>query len=198
MQIHPYAASMLALIVLWLLYKALTGNWNPWKLIEGADGRPSASKLQWFLWTIVILFAYVAIYAARVQKNDLRPITEIPTNVLIAMGFSITTMAAAKGITASYATSGRFPKVPAAEKPKPDAPNAAVAAAVATAPQDSSKPTTRPAGPGDLVKDDDGYPDLSKMQMLAWTLVAVVASQRRGCAGANPGTQARRSVTQIA
>ena len=72
------------------------GAWNPWKLVEGADKRPSTSKFQWWLWTVVVIFAYVAIYASRVNLNHFEALSEIPQNVLIALGMSAGTMAVAK------------------------------------------------------------------------------------------------------
>jgi len=146
MNFVPYACGIGLLVALWLVYRVLTGSWNPWKLVEGADGRPSTSKLQWFLWTVVIIFSYGAIYAARATKGHFEVISEIPVNVLTAMGLSVTTMAAAKGITVSYVASGRLAK---------------------------TKVTPQAAGPGSVVQDDDDVPDLSKIQMLAWVLIAI-------------------------
>jgi hypothetical protein len=67
----------------------------------------------------------------------------IAPNVLYAMGFSIGTFAVAKAITVSYLNAGRISK------------------------DDGAAPA------GGLVTTDDGAPDLSKMQMLIWTLIAV-------------------------
>ncbi len=65
------------------------------------------------------------------------------------MGLSITTMAAAKGITVSYADSGKVVKPELSDNQK------------------------KKAGLGPLLQDDDGFPDLSKGQMMAWTLIAI-------------------------
>jgi hypothetical protein len=143
---YAYVSGIVVLAVLWVLCGVLCGAWNPWKLVIGADGRPSTSKLQWFLWTVVIIFSYAAIYAARAGKGNFEAISDMPANLLIAMGLSITTMAAAKGITVSYVTSGRVVKT-------------------ATASEDN--------GPAPIIQDDDGFPDLSKIQMMAWTIIAV-------------------------
>ncbi len=146
MNLVAYGSGIGVLLVLWLVYAVLAHTWNPWKLIEGADGAPSTSKLQWFLWTITALFSYTVVYAARISLGVIAPITDIPSSLLIAMGFSVTTMAAAKGITASYVTSGRLVKAPAKQPPK---------------------------GPGAIFTDDDGDPDLSKVQMMAWTFIGI-------------------------
>ena len=128
-----YIFGIAVLVLIWLL----TGRKNPWKLVEGADGRPSTSKLQWFLWTVVVIFSYTAISWAL----EFKEITDIPQNVLIAMGLSVTTMAAAKSITVSYIENKKIIK---------------------SADNKSS-----------FVQDDEGWPDLSKVQMLAWTFIAI-------------------------
>lgn len=146
MEFAAYVSGFIVLLVLWLLYKVLVGHWNIWKLVEGADGQPSTSKLQWLLWTVVIVFAYTAIYVARMQTGHFSAITDIPKNLLIAMGFSVTAMAAAKGITVSYVTSRKVTK-------------------------DKVPPAT--ANVGAIINDDEGFPDLSKIQMMAWTFIAI-------------------------
>lgn len=143
---NPYVFGAGLLVLLWLIYRALTGSWNPFKVVCGADGRPSTSKLQLWLWTIVVLFSYVAVYAARVKTGQFDPINELPANVLIALGLSVVTATAAKGITVSYLQSGDVLKPP---------------------------PTERTSGAGQVLREDDGSLDLSKIQMLAWTVVAI-------------------------
>lgn len=142
MQLRPYAIGLIVLFALYIMYRVVTGKWDISLIYEGEDGRPSTSKLQWFLWTVVIIFAYVAVYAAR---GMLEPITEIPRNVLLAMGFSVTTMAVSKGITTSFIANGRLFK------------------------------TNAPGGgsPRGIFLDDHGFPDLSKIQMMAWTFIAI-------------------------
>lgn len=151
MQIVPYFIGIVALLVLLIIYRMFAHTWDVTQLYEGTDGKSSSSKVQWFLWTLTVIFAYVVLYAARVMHGDFQPTSEIPVNVLLAMGFSITTMATAKGITASYVASGRIFKLAADSKGNPD-----------------------PSNRGGIFLDDDGYPDLSKIQMIAWTLIAIV------------------------
>jgi hypothetical protein len=150
MTVIPYVAGIGALLLAWLLYGLLAGTWNIWKLVTGEDGRASTSKLQWFLWTVIVVFAYVTIWAARAMDGNFGPMTEIPQNLLIVMGLSVTTMAAAKGITVSYVKSGRVIKTGADLAARKD------------------------TGLGPAVSSDDGDPDLSKIQMMIWTLVAIV------------------------
>jgi len=140
------------LYVLWALYALVAGDANPAMLTDGADSRPSTSKLQWLLWTIVALFAYAVVGSARFVHGGGLP-TMFPRALLSAMGLSLGTMAAAKGITVAYAANGKVIKT-----------DAATAAALGSR-------TAR--GLSALIKDDDGTPDLSKAQMLAWTVVAI-------------------------
>lgn len=151
MPLLSYAAGIASLIVLFLIYGTFAQTWDITKLYKGADGKPSASKLQWLLWTVVVVFAYIAIYAARVMKGHIEPITDIPQNILLSMGFSVTTMATAKGITSAYTASGRDNRAPADAQGKPD-----------------------PSNKSGIFLDEDGFPELSKIQMIAWTLIAIV------------------------
>lgn len=114
------------------------------ELLEGADSRLSLSKFQFFLWFIVLLYSYIVVYIARYQAGDVSPIQEIPPNLLIVSGASAGTMLLAKGITSSYVQSGTISKTPA-EK----------------------------SNLSNLVNDDENYSNLSKIQLLSWTLVAI-------------------------
>jgi hypothetical protein len=143
---NPYLIALGVLVLLWIFYKILTGNWNPLKVICGADGRPSTSKLQFWMWTVVALFAYVAYYSARVNYGHTEPIGSLPQSLLIAMGLSVVTVTAAKGITMSNLQNGSLVKPPA---------------------------TPETSGAGQILKDDSGALDLSKIQMLAWTVIAI-------------------------
>src|SRR5882672_2042294 len=98
-----------ALLGVWGLPSLLTMRW-PWKIIEGADGRRSTSKFQFLVWTTVIMFAYVALFIQRCETGNYAALDEIPRNLLLAMGFSGATMAAAKAITSGYVANGRVSK----------------------------------------------------------------------------------------
>jgi hypothetical protein len=115
-------------------------------LAEGADGRPSTSKFQFFVWTAVVLLAWVAIYVARLRRGEWNAVPDVPQNLLLVMGLSGVTMAAAKGVTVAYMQN--WPRMKPSVKP----PERSTAAS--------------------LFQDDTGFPDLSKIQMLAWTLIA--------------------------
>jgi len=136
-----------ALVVMWLLAGLVANAWDPFRLAEGADRRLSVSKLQWLLWTAVVVFGYVATLVARGLNGGFGTALTLPSNLLIAMGFSATTMVTAKGITTAYVAQGRV-----------------------------VKPQTPPAGASyysDLVQDDTNQTDLSKVQLLIWTAIAL-------------------------
>ena len=146
MELAVYGAALLFLLLLWVFYRGLTGSWDLALFVQGADGRASTSKFQWLLWTIVVLFAYVALLTARAMHGYFGALGSLPSNVLIAMGLSSFTAIAAKQITTANVANGQAVKPPKIDQP----PN-----------------------PGELLSDDSGYPELSKMQLLAWTLLAI-------------------------
>jgi len=145
LKVAPTGIIAITFLALWILYFFLAGTWNPAKLVLGKDKRPSTSKLQWFLWTLAGLAAYVGVVAKSILMGvPTEP--SIPEHLLQAMGLSAATMAIAKAVTVSYVSSGKL-----------------------------SKPTTDSEGgtAGGLLTDDDGMPDLSKLQMMAWTLAGL-------------------------
>jgi len=187
-----YLLGVAVLAALWIVYRVLMGTWSLGRIVEGADGRASTSKFQWFLWTIIVVFGYVAIWGIRALNGNLADIDTIPRNVLIAMGLSGVTMATAKGITAGFVDSGRVVKPLLNES----APSSGTATPAGTSPP-NPLPTPKAAGAGALVQDDDGEPDLSKIQLLAWTaiaggayLVSIVHTVHSGSVGALPDIDA--------
>lgn len=146
MEFKAYLSGLGVLLIFWILYRLLLGTWSPSALINGEDGKASTSKFQWFLWTIVVVFSFIVVYAARVLTGNYEVIPNIPQNLLIVMGFSITSMVAAKGITSAYVKSGQLMKLQSAPGQ---------------------------TGLSWVIKDDGGQPDLSKVQIMAWTLIGV-------------------------
>jgi hypothetical protein len=142
---NAWIVGIVALIALW----AVCGIFASWDIQSwwcGADGKPSTSKFQLFLWTTVVLYVYITITARYVFRGagieiD-PPCGTLPTNILTVLGFSGATAAVAKGITVGYLNAGRLHKPP--------------------------------AGTGDVFTADDGGPDLNKLQITAWTCVAIV------------------------
>lgn len=124
------------------------------KLYEGADGRASFSKFQFLLWTVVILVGIVTIWVARmIATGDLvSPVDEIPENLLALLGLSTATSLGAKGVTTLYAKQGLIKKES----------------------KDSNASNDRTPPPPELLADDDGVPELAKIQMFLFTLLAMI------------------------
>jgi hypothetical protein len=147
-----WIAALIGLGVLGLLWAfvALANKkigWRIWKLIEGADGAPSTSKFQWFVWLVAILFSYTVLWVLRARGGDWSAIANVPGNLLAVLGFSTTTAVAAKGIAVGYLQSGRITKA-----------NAQAGTVAAQ---------------GGILVDDTGYPELAKIQMVGFTFIAV-------------------------
>ncbi|HLJ30396.1 MAG TPA: hypothetical protein VKY85_27065 [Candidatus Angelobacter sp.] len=146
-----YLVGTLSVVALYVIAKAATGG-TIRKLCDGADGRPSTSKFQFFLWTAIVLFSFTALLAIKFTSSDSNkwePLqANLPSNVLIVLGISVASAGSAKAITTSYSKTGRIQK-------KGVAPSKGRFA--------------------DVFADDDGQPDLSKIQVIAWTFVAIVA-----------------------
>jgi hypothetical protein len=195
-------SGVIVLLIIWVVLAVLRGGkWSLKQFFLGTDGRPSSSIFQFFLWTVVFIYSYVSIFTAKYLKGDITAISDIPSNLLLAMGLSITTTVAAKAITSAKVNNNEVVKTDAqAPVIKPSAVNAANSPAdpkgaptnptsivmqpaaagtqpVATEVKNLSlvnvKPSPAETGMNRLVLDDDGSPDLNKTQMLAWTFVAV-------------------------
>jgi hypothetical protein len=147
-----WLAVLIGLAVLALLYlmTAVFGSWNPWKLVEGADGRASTSKFQWMLWIVVIIFAYTVLWILRAKQGNYSAISRVPVNLLTILGFSTGTAAAAKGITSGYVQTNRVAKPAVAKQGVPAG-----------------------TSQGGILQDDTGVPELAKIQMIGFTLIAV-------------------------
>jgi hypothetical protein len=112
-------------------------------VVDGADGRPSTSKAQWWIWTVVVIFGYMAVFAERWLRGDPSVGITVPQNLLLAMGFSGASMVAAKAVTTTHVARGLIDKTK------------------------TSKIL------GGILTDDDGVPDLGKIQNIAFTIIAV-------------------------
>ena len=123
---------------------------GPLSLILGEDNRPSTSKFQVVLWTAAVIFSYTAIrVVCLADGSDLSVyLVGIPTYLWIAMGLSAGTAVGAKAITAAQIAADRIPK-PAAL---------------------AGDQTT---GLRALVTDDSQQPEITKIQLVTWTCIAV-------------------------
>jgi hypothetical protein len=118
-------------------------SFNILKLFEGQDGRPSTSKFQFFLWTAAVVFSYLAIFATPSKGQFVFTPLDGPCDNLLI----------AMGISGATAVTAKAIAANNAAKglhPKP--------------PLD---------GNGGIFEGDDGNPDLGKIQMVVWTLIAV-------------------------
>ena len=60
---------LIAIGVLWIIYEKIAEDFRLKKVVEGADGRASSSKLQWTLW-IARIFYRVEGRHGRYSKQD--------------------------------------------------------------------------------------------------------------------------------
>jgi hypothetical protein len=160
------------------------------ELIQGADNRPSTSKIQFLWWTIAVLFVYVALKVRLLQLAADAPLS-IPPIIMAAMGASMLTAVGAKAIAVNQAEANRgSPNASPAARTHPNnpaSPDAANADNAGNVPQTLDSPTgvnavsgqnvekTLPPA-GDLrytVTDDAGRVDLTKVQLLTWTVIAI-------------------------
>lgn len=153
---HPLIFALICVVVIWAIANLICRKLRFLAIVTGADGRPSTSKLQFFVWNGVVIFAYLAMWAARGQiaGATTQPNTnpDFPSNVLLAMGFSAGTLALAKGITVNQAGNNTIVKN------------------ILPAPiQDVSA----------FFEDDNGDFDLGKFQMLVWIGIAVAVYLHR-------------------
>lgn len=99
---QAFVAAILAigvLAALWLVFAYWIGFSWPLRVSDGADGRPSTSKFQFFLWTAVIIWGYSAVAARRaIDGGDLAGIG-IEQNLFLLMGLGAGTAVAAKIVT---------------------------------------------------------------------------------------------------
>jgi hypothetical protein len=106
------------------------------------------------VWTAAVVFAFLAIYQIRFSAGYGDGLPGLPNNLLIAMGISVVTAVSAKSIAIS-------------SQAKSTATIAAAAAAGLPA-----APASLPSQSG-LFADDTGAPDLGKVQVILWTVIAV-------------------------
>ena len=157
LRVSPWAWGFLPLVlavgVVWS-----TGRFNPLAPAVGADNRLSLSKFQTLLWTFVVLYVYVVFAMNNLQQISAHPRLQtafgaantpgtigFTPSVLLLLGFSITTLVGAAGITANQVANGSI------KKSTCDAPSLDLRW---------------------LVVGDDGNVDLTRFQVLLWTFVA--------------------------
>lgn len=151
-QAMSYLTGLAGLAAFWLILLIATRK-HPWALVIGEDGRPSTSKFQMLVWTAAVVFAFLAIFQIRFSSGYHDGLPGIPTNLLIAMGMSVVTAVSAKSIAVGSQTND-------------DA--AAAGAAAAGVPVAAPPPSQ-----SGIFSDDNGTPDLGKVQLVLWTVIAI-------------------------
>lgn len=128
---------------------------NLWDVVKGDAGRYSISKLQMFLWTGCFIFTFFVVLVSRVLNGN-GFVTELPEALLALMGISVTTFASAKAIV-----QGQQP----AQEISPEV----------AAKNEETRPTgaEESKGGADLILDSQGNTDISRLQLLAWTIIGV-------------------------
>ncbi len=113
-QVEAALAGLATLAVLWLIVSLALGIGWPIHAFDGADGRPSTSKFQFYVWTAVILWGYASVVAAHwITGADVGTIG-IPTNLFILMGLGAATALGAKLATVGHG--GRLPLLDDAQR----------------------------------------------------------------------------------
>ncbi len=140
---HPFLWALLIIGAIYVAYRLIAGTWNIFALALGADGRLSTSKLQFLLWTTAVLYVFLALIFAHGNATFA---SGLPGNILLVMGFSLSTAVGAKYIVITQPTTPTT--------------------------LDSGPPTMDPKY---LIADNNGQPDLNKAQMLTWTVIGIIA-----------------------
>lgn len=146
-----------------LLFLAFTLHWVKSKstmtsrikgIYTGDDGIPSISKAQFFIWTLVAVFAYLVVLSSRILLHSIfSPPSELPYHLLIAMGLSVVTASAAEAIDIRDSSNKDTITRDGMTEPNLN--------------------IDKESGLG-IFTDDRGKPDLSKIQMMVWTGVAII------------------------
>lgn len=143
-QVMSCLTGLAGLAVFWVVLLIATKK-HPWALVIGEDGRPSTSKFQMLIWSAVVVFSLLAIYQIRFSGGYRQEPPGVPNNLLIAMGISVATAVSAKSIAVKSA---------------------------AAAPPSAGGVAAPPSASG-IFSNDAGLPDLGKVQLMLWTLIAV-------------------------
>jgi len=111
----PVLIPILLILFIFVVILHKTLDWKTPEFISkiwtGYDGATSSSKFQFFLWTLVVLYAYIVIVVdAYYNHSNVQLGISIPQNLILVMGLSATTMLAAKGITSNYADTEKVDK----------------------------------------------------------------------------------------
>ncbi len=139
-------------------------------LVLGKDTRPSTSKIQAFLWTLAVLFAWVYLKSRQLQFTSADVFSlGVPQYLLMALGLSVTTTLTSKVIAQQQATAGATSPPP----PSADQGSGSATGDGAVTGSGNLVPLAPEGSVQYAITDDAGRADLSKIQMLTWTVVAI-------------------------
>lgn len=157
-----YFIGILFLAIFWLISYGITRNPNPFAMAKGSgkggeNDYFNASLVQMIVFTMLTIFAYTTVFAARAVLNEGKMLLpgegndwlKVPTNLLILMGISVGTAVASRAIKTQQKNNETQTGHEKSESEKPT---------------DQSSLTT----------DSKGRTDLIKIQMLVWTVIAVI------------------------
>lgn len=172
-----YAAAVVAVLGFFALL-TFVGNGHVHVLVVGKDGRTSTSKLQAFLWTVVLAFAVLALILQGVTDINIVP------DYLYLLGFPTLALLLSKGIVQQKISNGDVVKVTPTEAASGQtAPAAAVtpatpAAAAAPPAAAAAPPAAAPTRSwrdwlGDIINNDEGQADLGDFQYVVFNLIAL-------------------------
>ena len=143
---HWYLAGFIAVGLFYLACGVFCASWNPWRLVEGFDRCTSTSKAQFFIWTVAALFGYTSFFIAWLHQSLTikEPIPHFPEMA--------PWLASAMGLSGSTAIAAK---------------------GITTEYVKKGRITKPPDMKGGLLLDDTGFPELVKIQLLAWTVIAI-------------------------
>ena len=144
-----FAISFLVLILIIFVTRGILkrgeGKASFLDILRDRDWYPSLSILQFFAWTLVIIFAFFGVYLIRVFNGVFEPPTEISPYLLALMGISVVTPIVSGGVSLiKYKTSD----------------------------SKKSKEQGKRAGFSSMLQEK-GKPTLTRFQMFGWTWIGI-------------------------
>jgi hypothetical protein len=156
--IVSFAITIVLIIVItiaaWRIISKLRQNNNPintskfWDILRSNDMDPSLSVFQFFLWTIILMFALFSVYLIRIFGGITEPIPESPIYLLALTGISIVTP-----FGSSLISSLAYPKAD-------------------TGMADTTGGSQNRPPWGEMLREF-GKPSLSRFQMFGWTWISI-------------------------
>ncbi len=138
-------ADLAALVIFWLIIRiSKDGKIKLSGLLKARDGYYSLANFQFFVWTLVFIFALTTIYFVRLFNGNFNTIDTIPQQLLLLMGISVAVTPISGAISEI-----KYPQIR----------------------EDSQKDDKSGDFAGMLM--EGGMPSITRYQMFAWTLISV-------------------------